>query len=135
MRGMIIREYRCNDCGTTFESSDPVEEVSCPTCTAQEAERVFLTAPSIKSPKTAVADRTLKELASDYGMSNMSNKHGQAVRQAPAGPEAPKFTEHNPQMAAALARLGNNADGFSSVLPTLRATGGPRNWAKTPIKQ
>lgn len=132
---MIIREFRCNDCSTTFESSAPIEEVACPQCTAQEAERVFLTPPSIKSPKTAVADRTLKELAADYGMSDMSNKHGQAVRQAPSGAEAPKFTENNPQMAAALARLGGNADGFSSVLPTLRATGGPRSWAKTPLKQ
>lgn len=132
---MIIREFRCQDCNSTFESSDPVEEVACPQCSAPEAERVFLTAPSFKSSKTSVADQTLKSLAADYGMSDMTNRHGQAVKQAPSGAEAPQFAAPSPQMTQVLSRLGGNSDGFSSVLPTLRATGGPRSWSKTPLKQ
>jgi putative FmdB family regulatory protein len=129
---IIIREFRCGDCGETFESTDPVEEVCCPTCSAQEAERVFLTPPSIKSPATTFKDNTVKQLAADYGLSNMSNAGGAPVRQAPSGPAAPQFAAPNPQISQALAKLGGNADGFSSVLPALQSAGGPRNWAKVP---
>jgi putative FmdB family regulatory protein len=131
---VIIREYLCRDCGNTFESSDAVEDVACPVCTAQDAERVFLTPPSIKSPTTSNTDRTLQTLAADYGLSDMSNRDGAAVKRAPSGPAAPQFTQQTPQMAQVLGKLGANADGFSGVLPTLRSSGGPRNWAKERLK-
>lgn len=127
---MIIREFRCGDCSNTFESSDPLEEVVCPVCTAQEAERVFLTPPGIKSPQTSGKDRDLQQLASDFGMTNMSNRDGQPVRQAPTGPAAPQFAAQNPQNMQILHRLGGAGDGFSSVLPALQRAGRPHQWRK-----
>lgn len=132
---IIIREFRCGDCGATFESTDPVEEVACPTCSAQEAERVFLTPPAVRSPTTGRTDKILGELAQDYGLSNMSNRGGAPVKQAPSGNSAPQFAAPNPQISQALAKLGNNADGFSSVMPALRSAGGPRAWTKVPERR
>ena len=127
---MIIREFRCLDCGQTFEDSS--DDPLCPRCTGDEAERVFLTPPAVRSDKTGRADKIQAELAADFGMSNMSNRHGQAVKQAP--------TQGQTQFAAptsvmpALQRLGSNADGFSPMLPSIRAMGGPTSWRKSPLK-
>lgn len=132
---MIIREFRCGDCSTTFESSDPVEEVVCPVCTAQEAERVFLTPPSIKSPQTSGTDRDLKMLANDFGISNMSNRDGAAVKRAPTGDTAPQFAPQNPATMQVLSKLGGAGDGFSSVLPALQQAGRPHQWNKVPLKR
>ena len=123
----VIREFRCRDCGTTFESMAAPEEAECPTCSRLEPERVFLTPPAIRSENTSRSDTIVKELASDFGLSNMSNKGGQAVKQAPSGPAAPSF-ESNPQVMQKLASLGGAGDNFSQVLPTLKRTGGPRAW-------
>lgn len=132
----IIREWRCADCGTTGETMGPLEEVVCNHCSAQEAERVFLTPPGIKSPKTSTADRELKNLAADFGLTNMSNKHGEPVRKSAAqGPQSPQFTDANPQVMAAIQKLGSNADGFSSVLPALQRSGRPHQWRKSPERR
>lgn len=133
--GTIIREFRCGDCASTFESTDPVEEVVCPSCTAQEAERVFLTPPGIKSPQTSVADRELKNLAADFGLSNISNKDGAPVKSAPTGDAAPKFAPQNPATMQVLSKLGRNADGFSGLLPSLQRAGRPHQWHKQPINK
>ena len=117
---MIIREFRCGDCSNTFESSDPVEVVVCPVCTAQEAERIFLTAPSIRDAKTSGTDATLRTLAADYGLSNMTNAGGAAVKQAPTGEQAPQW---NAPTMQALSKLGKNGDGFSAVGSMLRGRG------------
>ena len=53
---------------------------------------MFLTAPAVRSPNTSKADRTLKELAADYGLSDMSNRDGAAVKRAPAVKPAPAKT-------------------------------------------
>lgn len=129
----VIREWRCGDCGTNGETMGPLDEVVCPTCNAQEAERVFLTPPAIRHDGTRVADRELRNLAQDYGLSNISNKDGGPVRKAPEGPQAPTFSEANPQTMAVLQRLGSqgNADGFSGVLPSLQRSGRPHQWRKT----
>lgn len=113
----IIREFRCLDCEALFESSDA--DPCCPNCTADEPERVFLTPPSIKSPKTAFQDRTVKQLAADFGMSDMSNRHGKAVKEGPSGPTAPQFSGDTMQQ---LARIPNNArDGFSPLMGSLKS--------------
>lgn len=125
---MIIREYRCNDCSTCFESSD--DDPVCPQCSSDEQERVFLTAPAIRDGNTTRKDTILKELASDYGLSDMSNKHGQPVKQAPSGANAPAFG-NNPQMLQRLQSLGGAGDNFSGVGAAL-AGKGPRTWAKVP---
>jgi hypothetical protein len=130
---MILKEWKCLDCETFFESSDT--DPVCPHCTADEPERAFLTPPGIKSQGTSFKDETVKQLAADYGLSDMSNKDGAPVRKAPSGPAAPQFAAPNPQIAQAHAKLGGNADGFSSVLPALQGAGGPRNWAKVPERR
>lgn len=126
----IIREYRCNDCSTTFESMDAPADAACPACTAGEPERVFLTAPAIRSGQTSTKDNIVKGLAADYGLSDISNRNGQAVKQAPTGPTAAQFAGGG-QVMQKLASLGSQSDNFSPVLGSLRAMGGPRSWAKT----
>jgi putative FmdB family regulatory protein len=123
----IIREFRCNDCGTTFESMERPEDVCCPTCTAQEPERVFLTAPSIRSDKTTRSDQIVKELASDFGISNMTNKGGEAVKKTT---EAAQFSATNNPMFQRVASMGSAADNFSPLMGTLRQAGNPRSWNK-----
>ena len=99
----VIREFRCGDCGSTFESMLPVEEVSCPTCTAPEPERVFLTPPALKSPKTSSADEIQKDLAKAYGLSDMSNRGGESVMRGQRGPQQAhaQWTANEQVLAAA----------------------------------
>lgn len=123
---MIIREFKCRDCGALFESAE--RDPECPSCTGEEPERVFMTAPAIRSPKTSVADRTLKELASDYGLSDMNNKHGQAVKGGGNG----QFTNSD-----ALKNFNIPADardGFSPLRGDI-AGRGPTTWKKTPYSR
>lgn len=131
----VIREFRCNDCGTLFESMEKPEDVFCPSCTAEEPERVFLTPPAIRSPNTSRSDKILGELAADYNLSNMSNRHGEAVKGAPSGAQAPQFA--NAANSPVLQRVASSggADSFSGVLPTLRRAGGPRSWSRTPDRK
>ena len=132
---MVIREFHCSDCGAYFESSDPVEEVQCPRCSAPEAERVVLTAPAIKSPQTARKDEIQKDLAQAHGLSNMSNRDGQAIRRGPTAPEAqPQYTAPAQAMQV-LSKLGSNSDAFSPVAPLLRAAGRPHQWARQRISK
>ena len=83
----VIREFRCGDCGTLFESMLTIDEVACPKCTATEPERVFLTPPAVKSPKTANTDAIQKDLAQTYGLSDMSNRDGASVMRGQRGPQ------------------------------------------------
>lgn len=131
----VIREYLCSDCGATFESTLTIDEVSCPHCSGEDAERVFLTPPGITSPKTSSTDRTLQSLAQDFGLSDMSNREGQAVKRAPEGPAAPQFATGNPQALQMIQKLGSNADSFSPVLPALQRAGRPHQWRKTPERR
>jgi putative FmdB family regulatory protein len=132
--GIIIREFQCADCEHKFESSDPIEEVVCPQCSSGDAERAFFTPPGIRSPQTNTADKELKNLANDYGLTNMTNAGGAAVKRAPDGPAAPNFAAgpQATQTLAAIQRLGAKADGFSGVLPALQNAGRPHQWRKTP---
>lgn len=112
------------------------EDVDCPTCSAAEPERVFLTPPAIRSPQTNFKDATVKQLAADYGLSDISNRNGEPVKKAPAGEQAPKFDNPaNSPVMSRLAAMGGGADGFSQVLPTLRRAGNPRSWARTPVSR
>ncbi len=106
------------------------ENVECPSCTAGDPERVFLTPPAIRSGSTTFTDKTLQSLAADHGLSNMSNAGGGAVRRAPEGPNAPTFAQDN-KMMGRLAQLGAAADNASGVLPMLRRAGRPHQWART----
>lgn len=127
---MIIREFKCNDCETLFESSDA--DPVCPTCTAEEPERVFLTPPAIRSGDTGRKDKIVKELAADYGMTNLTNKDGQPVKRPSVteGPTAPQFAPTTNPIMGQLARLGGGSDNFSGLLPAIRDAGRPHQWAK-----
>lgn len=102
---MVIREWACADCGQTFESSAPPEEVACPRCSSQETERAFFTPPGIKSPQTARKDEIQKDLAQTYGLQNMSNRDGAAVKgqRGPAQAHA-KWGGNTDAMVAAAAK-------------------------------
>jgi hypothetical protein len=130
---VVIKEYRCLDCETLFESSDP--DPQCPACSRVEIERAFLTPPGISVGKSAIIDRELKNLANDYGMSDISNKNGSVMASRPAADAPPaQFAGGDPKVMQALAKLGNTADNFSGVLPQIRAMGGPRTWQKVRAK-
>lgn len=131
---MIIREYRCLDCDSTFETSDA--DPVCPVCTSDEQERVFLTAPSIRSTDTSRKDTIVKELAADYGLTDVSNRYGEPVKKPrpEQGGAAPQFSAPNPQVTQVLQKMGGAADGFSGVLPALRRAGRPHQWAKVKAK-
>ena len=60
----------------------------------------------------------------------MSNKHGEAVKKAPSGPNAPSFGG-NSKIMQNLAGLGDAGDNFSGVLPVVQKMGNPRQWQKT----
>ena len=126
---MIIREYRCNDCSTCFESSDA--DPVCPSCSAEDHERVFLTAPAIRGEKTTRSDKIMTELASDYGLSDMTNKDGRAVKQAPTGEHAPQFAPQDAKVMSRLQALGGAGDNFSGT-GSVFAGRGPRTWNKVP---
>lgn len=131
---MILKEYKCLDCEFYFESADA--EPVCPSCTATEPERAFLTAPSIKDAKTAIADREQRALAETYSLSDMSNKEGRPVRSVTPPEQAPQFgSTGDPRMMQVLGKLGNNSDSMSAVLPTLRKMGGPRTWTRVPDRK
>lgn len=130
----VIREFRCNDCGTTFESMS--QDPECPNCSAVEPERVFLTPPGIVSPQTARKDEIVRDLAQAHGMSDMSNAGGAPVRRPPAQNPATFSTDN--RVVAQLQKIGAAGDGLSAVLPTLRNSSNP-TWgvkaAKEPLRQ
>ena len=64
-------------------------------------------------------------------MADMSNRHGEPVRKAPSGPNAPSFGG-NSKIMQNLAGLGGAGDNFSGVAPLVKQMGGPRNWRKSP---
>jgi hypothetical protein len=67
----VLREWTCLSHGH-FESKEPICPYGCDTA----IERAFLTAPGIASTRTRNIDRTLQQLAVDYGMTDLNNKQG-----------------------------------------------------------
>lgn len=85
----VLNDYKCQKHGF-FEAMEPL----CPHgCT--DVKVVFLKAPGIKSERTKKADRTLRGLARDFGMSNIkSTREGEAqsgylTRNNAPAPQAP----------------------------------------------
>ncbi len=75
---MVIKEFRCAAHGY-FESG--VEKPSCPKGGCTTVTRVFLTAPSIKGDSTKQADANLRQIALDFGLSDMrSARTGETAR-------------------------------------------------------
>jgi len=121
---LIIKEFRCLDCGTTFETADADPE--CPACVTGEPERAFLTPPGIRSSNTGRADQITRELAADFKMSDMSNRQGQAVKQR-ASQNAAEFA--GPQIVQQLNIPNDARDQFSGVANIIQNRG-PTTWQK-----
>lgn len=81
----VNREYRCKAHNHEFESKegDPESNITppCPYgCSSSFVVLEFRTAPSIRGPKTRVVDHFQRQLAEDYGMSDMrGDKDGSSV--------------------------------------------------------
>ena len=121
---MIIREFKCLDCGSFFETSE--SEPECPKCAGSDSERAFLTPPGIRSSNTGRADKIHRELASDFNMSDMTNRHGQPVRQRQSENPA-QFT--GPAAVQQMNIPSDSRDQFSQVLPMIKDRG-PRQWER-----
>jgi len=82
---MIIKEWKCAEHGS-FEGSFPI----CPAmgCESTEVAREFKTAPGLTSDTTKFTDKGFDSLASSYGLSDMSNKDGKAVKGGQVNPSA-----------------------------------------------
>ena len=73
----VIKEWRCLAHGH-FEA---VEPAVCPKGGCTTVERIFLTAPSIKNDNTKRADANLRQIALDFGLSDMrSAREGETTR-------------------------------------------------------
>ena len=74
----VLHDYMCLAHGK-FES----KEALCPYgCSADMVDRVFLKPPGSTSARTRGIDRTLDQLALDFGMTDLSNQGGRAIKQA-----------------------------------------------------
>lgn len=114
---MIIREFRCNDCGSEFESSDA--DPYCPHCAGESPERVFLTAPAIRSPVTNFRDHTVRDLAEAHGLSDINNRYGEPVKKVKT--DNPSTFAPTEQATQVLSRLPAGAqDSFSPLMGKLK---------------
>ncbi len=76
----VLRDFRCAVHGV-FESKE--EAPLCPSG-CDVVEKVFLVPPGFRSESTANTDRTVRDLASRHGMTDISNRGGRAAkRQSP----------------------------------------------------
>ncbi len=77
----VVHDYKCPAHGF-FESREPV----CPHGCTSDVQMVFLQAVGMKSDSTKHADTTLRELAKDYGMSDIkSSREGDHQQHALLG--------------------------------------------------
>lgn len=76
---MVNREFRCIGHDYEFESTE--ERPKCPLgCSAKFVQQEFRTPVGIRSRGTSIQDNMAKQLASDYGMTDMRNdKDGGSV--------------------------------------------------------
>lgn len=69
----VLHDYKCEKHGF-FESREAVCPEGC-----KKVMRVYLRAPAVMSKRTKNADKTLKNLANDFGMTNMrSTREGES---------------------------------------------------------
>jgi len=73
----VLKEWKCPKHGV-FESDYPI--CNGDGCNSAKVVQVFLTAPSFKSGRTKGIDRTLKETAAAYGLTDMSNAGGRPLK-------------------------------------------------------
>lgn len=73
----VIKEWRCMAHGC-FDSTEPVCPKGCST-----VERVFLTPPGFTSDRTKHSDATFRQVAADFGMTNMRIRPEEPARIPP----------------------------------------------------
>jgi hypothetical protein len=77
----VLREWRCWAHDLAFEATD--DHPHCPAgCSPKFVVQEFRTPPGIRSGGTRVLDGMARQLAADYGMTDMSNRDGQSVMSA-----------------------------------------------------
>ncbi len=99
----IIKEFRCAKHGN-FEGSHPI----CPAlgCRSQKVERVFLTAPGIKSEFNSRHEQGIKKLAAAYGQSDFkSAKAGEASVKSAIGQKLLWGSDVKKEMGMDMAQL------------------------------
>ena len=82
---MVIKEWKCEEHGY-FES----KTAQCPQGCTNGISQVFLTPVAMKSDKTKHSDKTLKQLAMDFNMTDIKS-----AREGEAQP--PRFAQPKPQ--------------------------------------
>lgn len=82
----VVKEWECKAHGY-FDAT----EHRCPWgCPSEFVERVFLTPPTIGSARTKAADSTLRNLANDFGMTDIrGGKEGESVASLTPASSAP----------------------------------------------
>lgn len=91
---MVIKEWKCEEHGY-FEGT----EAKCPHGCTDGISQVFLTPVAMKSSKTKHNDKTLKQLAMDFNMTDIkSTREGEA--------QPPRFAKQQPDNPFAV-RWGN----------------------------
>lgn len=114
----VIKEWECKAHGY-FDSP----EQRCPHgCPEQFVDRVFLTAPNIRSGKTTTADQTLRGLAQDFGMTDIHGaREGQSVAEVTPASSAPFKAQWQPlnknfDVRGMGMQSGNALEGLKSAL-------------------
>jgi hypothetical protein len=81
---VITKEWQCSGHGYFEAAAADGEVPKCPHgCAKRFVKRVFLTAPSIRSARTTNSDKTIRNLAQDFRMSDVKNdKAGGSVMDA-----------------------------------------------------
>lgn len=75
MASPVVKEWRCNAHGD-FEGTEP----TCPYGCEGTVQRVFLTPAAFRSNRTTRIDHRLENLAKAHGMTDISNRGGQAAK-------------------------------------------------------
>jgi hypothetical protein len=102
----VVNDYQCKAHGT-FESMTG----QCPHgCSKSMVELVHLQAPGLKSGRTKNIDKTLGNLASDFGMTDMNNQNGTSAVKRPD----PYAVEKQNQL---MGKLGDTTDRWGQVQP------------------
>lgn len=112
---MVIKEYNCPRHGY-FEASHPICHHM--GCESEGIERVFLTPTNIKSDKTKFTDNSLNQIAKNYGLSDMSNRDGKAVKSETAAIWGKEGVNN---YAGMLEQASQHDGGMKLAAPTIQA--------------
>ena len=96
----VTKEFSCEIHGH-FEGKFAV----CPHGCIEEVERIFTVAPATVSRRTKNIDSTLRGIAQDHKLSDLSNKKGSLAASMPQFQPAPPPPQEHPMQQAIAARM------------------------------